>query len=310
MPEKSLRVVFMGTPDFAASALRALINSGHDVVAVYSQPPRPKGRGQTLQKSAVHTLAEQNNIPVFTPRNFRDEKDRQDFAALRADVAVVAAYGLILPQAILDAPLYGCLNIHGSLLPRWRGAAPIHRAILAGDDKTGITIMQMDAGLDTGPMISREEIAITPDMTTGALHDALSGMGARMIVAALDRLARDGTLPATAQPDDGVTYAEKISKDEARIDWSQSADQIHRMVRAFYPAPGAWCMAGDKRVKILSVGPSSGSGDAGEIINTSGDIACGQGVLRLLSVQPEGKKPMDIVSALNGGYLITGERLT
>lgn len=300
----------MGTPDFAASALRALINSSHDVVAVYSQPPRPKGRGQTLQKSAVHTLAEQNNIPVFTPRNFRDEKDRQDFVALRADVAVVAAYGLILPQAILDAPRYGCLNIHGSLLPRWRGAAPIHRAILAGDDKTGITIMQMDAGLDTGPMISREEIAITPDMTTGALHDALSGMGARMVVAALDRLARDGSLPASAQPDDGVTYAEKISKDEARIDWSQSADQIHRIVRAFYPAPGAWCMAGDKRLKILGVGPSSGSGDAGGIINASGDIACGQGVLRLLSVQPEGKKPMDITSALNGGYLITGERLT
>lgn len=310
MTGKGLRVVFMGTPDFAAQALQALIDSDHEVVAVYSQPPRPKGRGQQVQQSPVHDLAKKNSIPVFTPTNFRDEADRAQFASLNADVAVVAAYGLILPQAVLDAPKYGCLNIHGSLLPRWRGAAPIHRAILAGDDKTGITIMQMEAGLDTGPMISKGDVVITSDMTTGVLHDTLADMGARMIVETLDDLARDGSLQTTVQPEDGVTYAEKISKDEAKIDWSQSADFIDRMVRAFNPFPGAWCMVGDKRLKIISVGILSGRGDAGAVINADGDVACGEGAVRLISVQPEGKKAMDAAAAFNGGYLKVGERLS
>lgn len=310
MTGKGLRVVFMGTPDFAAGALQALIDSSHDIIAVYSQPPRPKGRGQQVQTSPVQELAEKNNISVFTPKNFRDEADRAQFESLNADVAVVAAYGLILPQAILDAPKYGCLNIHGSLLPRWRGAAPIHRAILAGDDKTGITVMRMEAGLDTGPMISMQDVTITPDMTTGALHDALADMGARMIVTTLNDLARDGGLSATPQPENGVTYAEKISKDEAKIDWSKSAAEIDRMVRAFNPFPGAWCMIGDKRLKILSVTLAVGSGRAGEIINAHGDVACGDGAVRLVSVQPEGKNPMDAAAAFNGGYLKVGECLS
>lgn len=310
MTGKGLRVIFMGTPEFAAQALQALIESDHAVVAVYSQPPRPKGRGQQVQQSPVHDLAARNGIPVYTPKNFKDEADRAQFSALNADVAVVAAYGLILPQAVLDAPKYGCLNIHGSLLPRWRGAAPIHRAILAGDAQTGITIMQMEAGLDTGPMISKSDIAITPDMTTGVLHDTLAGMGACMIVEVLDDLAQNGSVSAMPQPDEGVTYAEKISKDEAKIDWSQNAASIDRMVRAFNPFPGAWCMAGDKRMKILSVALSDRRGDAGAIINAEGDVACGEGAVRLVSVQPEGKKAMDAAAAFNGGYLKIGERLT
>lgn len=306
-----LRVIFMGTPDFAGSALQALIDSRHEVIAVYSQPPRPKGRGQQVQKSPVHMLAERHGIPVFTPKNFKDEKDRTDFAALNADVAVVAAYGLILPQAILDAPKFGCLNIHASLLPRWRGAAPIHRAIEAGDEKTGVTIMQMEAGLDTGPMVAIEEVSIAADATTGSLHDALAYAGSRMIVDVLDRLKHDGRLESVVQPESGVLYAEKISKDEARIDWSKDAKISARMIRAFYPFPGAWCLLPDgSRLKILAAVLSDGSGPAGTIMNEAGDVACGSGTIRLVTVQPEGKKPMDAAAAFNGGYLKTGMRLS
>lgn len=306
-----LRVIFMGTPDFAAQALQALIASNHDVVAVYSQPPRPKGRGQQIQKSPVHELAERHNIPVCTPKNFKEEKDRATFAAWQADIAVVAAYGLILPQAILDAPQYGCLNIHGSLLPRWRGAAPIHRAILAGDEKTGITIMQMEAGLDTGPMILMEETPIGTQVDTGALHDTLAAMGADMIVRVLNDLRMTSAVPSAPQPDEGVTYAEKVSKDEAKIDWTQSAQAVDRMIRAFHPFPGAWCLMPDgARLKIGAATLSNGEGSAGAVLNAQGDVACGSGAIRLVSVQPEGKKPMDTASAFNGGYLISGALLS
>lgn len=306
-----LRVIFMGTPDFAAKALQALIDSRHDVIAVYSQPPRPRGRGQQVQKSPVHMLAEQHGIAVFTPKNFKEEKDRAEFAALDADVAVVAAYGLILPQVILDAPGYGCLNIHASLLPRWRGAAPIHRAIEAGDEKTGITIMQMEAGLDTGPMIAVKEVGIESCATTGSLHDILASAGSRMIVDVLDRLKNNGHVETVAQPEEGVVYAEKISKEEAHIDWSKDARAIDRLVRAFNPFPGAWCLLPDgSRLKILCAALSDGSGSEGSILNDLGDVACGEKSLRLVTVQPEGKKPMDAAAAFNGGYLSEGMRLS
>ncbi len=312
MSARGLRVVFMGTPDFAASALQSLIDSAHTIVAVYSQPPRPKGRGQQVQKSPVHLLAEANGLPVFTPKNFKEEQERQNFSAHNADVAVVAAYGLILPLTILDAPVHGCLNIHASLLPRWRGAAPIHRAILAGDDKTGITIMQMEAGLDTGPMIAVEETAINSDTTTGMLHDTLSVMGANMIVKILDRLASEGKLNATVQPPDGVIYADKISKEEAHVDWTRPAIDIDRQIRAFHPVPGAWCQtAQGQRLKILSAQRADNiSAPAGTIITAQGDVACGEGGLRLHQVQPEGKKPMNSADAFNGGYIAPDERLT
>lgn len=312
MSGRGLRIVFMGTPDFAASALQKLVDSSHTIVAVYSQPPRPKGRGQQVQKSPVHMLAEKNGLPVFTPKNFKEEQDLHDFTAHEPDVAVVAAYGLILPQAILDTPRYGCLNIHASLLPRWRGAAPIHRAILAGDEKTGVTIMQMEAGLDTGPMIAVEEAVITPQTSTGVLHDTLSAVGADMILKVLDQLSRNGTVTATLQPDDGVIYADKISKEEARIDWHQSAAQLDRQVRAFAPVPGAWCQTENgQRLKILSAHLiERSSSSVGKILNAQGDVACGEGVLRLVCVQPEGKKPMDIADAFNGGYIIVGDHLT
>lgn len=220
------RTIFMGTPGFAAVALKAIIDAGHEVVAVYSQPPRPKGRGMDVQKSPVHILAEESGIDVRTPVSVKTPEAIADFQALQADVAVVAAYGLILPRAILDAPRHGCLNIHASLLPRWRGAAPIQRAIMAGDAETGVTIMQMEEGLDTGSMLLRETLPIAAETNAGALHDALAELGARMIVDALDRLP-DG-LSATPQPADGVTYAAKITKDEARIDWRRSALEIDR----------------------------------------------------------------------------------
>ena len=235
-PTKKLRLAFMGTPDFAAIALRALIDAGHDIVCAYTQPPKPSGRGHKLTKSSVQQLAEEHNIAVITPRSLRDTSEQEKFSALQLDVAVVAAYGLILPQAILDAPRHGCINIHGSLLPRWRGAAPIHRALLAGDNETGISIMQMDAGLDTGDVLSMQSVPITNASTTTQLHDELAVLGGRMIVDALNKI--DHWQPQK-QPDNGVTYAQKITKDENRINWTQPADMIDRQVRALNPWPGA-----------------------------------------------------------------------
>ncbi len=302
-----LRVVFMGTPDFAAAALNTLLQSNHEVVCVYSQPPRPAGRGHKEQKTPVHQLAENNAVPVRTPRTLRDTDEQAAFAALNADVAVVAAYGLILPRPVLDAPRLGCINIHASLLPRWRGAAPIQRAIMAGDAESGITIMRMEEGLDTGPMLLRESIALDADTTGGSLHDALAILGARMIIPALDGLAA-GTLADTAQPDNGVTYAAKLSRDDGKLDWSLSASELERRIRALFPAPGAWFDYNGERFKVLAarVEPSSTATTPGQIIDQNLGIACGDGVLRITRLQRAGKGPMEAQAFLRGFSFPTG----
>ena len=297
----SLRLVFMGTPDFAATALQALLSSSHEVVCVYSQPPRPAGRGHKEQKSPVHRLAEQHSIPVRTPRTLRDAQEQADFAALGADITVVAAYGLILPRPVLEAPRLGCINIHASLLPRWRGAAPIQRAIMAGDDKSGITIMRMEEGLDTGPMLLREEIPLDARTTGGSLHDALAALGGRLILPALDGLAA-GSLADVVQPEDGVTYAAKLTRDEARLDWNRSADELERQIRAFAPAPGAWFDYQNERFKVLeaAVEPLSTAFAPGRIVDEHLGIACSDGVLRITRLQRAGKGPMDADAFLRG----------
>lgn len=301
-----LRVVFMGTPDFAATALAAILTAGHHVVAVYSQPPRPAGRGQELRKSPVQLLAEQHDLPVRTPISLKAPEVQADFATLDADVAVVAAYGLLLPQAVLDAPRLGCLNIHASLLPRWRGAAPIQRAILAGDAASGVTIMQMDAGLDTGGMLMRKALALDAKTTAGELHDALAALGAQLIVETLALLP----LTATPQPSDGVTYAAKISPAEAQIDWSQAAVQLERQIRAFAPVPGAWCLAPDgARLKLLAADVVPQSGMPGTAVDDALTIACGKDALRLTLLQKAGKKPMAAADFLRGQKLPAGSRL-
>lgn len=290
-----MRVVFMGTPEFSVPVLAALA-AHHQVVAVYSQPPRPAGRGKKDRPTPVHMRALELGLPVRTPRNFRAEEDRAAFAALGADVAVVVAYGLILPQALLDAPRHGCLNIHASLLPRWRGAAPIHRAIMAGDTETGLCIMQMEAGLDTGPVLLRATTPIGATETTGALHDRLSEMGARLILEALDRL---DTLSPEPQPEAGVTYAAKIDKAEARIDWTRPAADLVRQVNGLSPFPGAWCLAGEERLKLLRAAPASGSGTPGQVLDGF-TVACGSGALEVLEAQREGKRPMPATEVLKG----------
>lgn len=289
-----MRVIFMGTPDFSVPVLDALTQQ-HEVVAVYSQPPRPAGRGKKDRASPVQTRAEALGLPVRHPTSLRNEQAAAEFAALNADIAVVVAYGLILPQNILDAPRHGCLNIHASLLPRWRGAAPIHRAILAGDTATGICIMQMEAGLDTGPVLLRQETPINPQETTADLHDRLSAMGAALIVQALDQLP----LTPAPQPDQGVTYATKIDKSEARIDWSQPAQQVDRQIRGLSPFPGAWCDIGGERVKLLRSRLATGNGTPGQVL-TGFTIACGTGAVEILQAQREGKRPADTAEILRG----------
>jgi methionyl-tRNA formyltransferase len=305
-----LRIIFMGTPDFAALALSALHAAGHAIVAVYSQPPRPAGRGHALKKSPVQERAEALGLPVLTPTSLKTPDAQADFAAHGADVAVVAAYGLILPRPILEAPRLGCLNIHASLLPRWRGAAPIQRAILAGDAETGIAIMQMDAGLDTGAVLLEKRIPIAPGDTAGSLHDTLSALGAEAIVAALPGRAA-GTLTPRPQPAEGVTYAAKISPEEARLDWSRDAAFLARAVRAFNPVPGAWTtLPNGERLKILEAIPlADGAGEPGAI-DPDFTIACGEGALRPLTVQRQGKRPMPVAEMLRGLTLKPGERLT
>lgn len=290
-----MRVIFMGTPDFSVPVLDALARE-HEVVAVYSQPPRPAGRGKKDRPTPVHARALELGLEVRTPLNFKDAADREALAALNADVAVVVAYGLILPQAVLDAPAKGCLNIHASLLPRWRGAAPIHRAIMAGDAETGICIMQMDAGLDTGAVLLREATPIGATETTGELHDRLSEMGARLIVDALASLDRLTPVP---QPDEGVTYAHKIDKAEARIDWAKPAPELIRQINGLSPFPGAWSMAGAERIKLLRAEPADGSGTAGARLDGF-TIACGSGALRVVLAQREGKRPMPADEVLKG----------
>lgn len=282
-----MKIVFMGTPDFSVPALRALA-ARHEVVCVYTQPPRPAGRGKQDRPTAVHQAALDLGLPVRHPVSLRDAQAQADFTALGADVAVVVAYGLILPQPTLDAPRFGCLNIHASLLPRWRGAAPIHRAIMAGDAETGVCIMQMEAGLDTGPVLLREARPIGADDTTADLHDRLADLGARMIVTALDRLT---DLTPEEQPEVGVTYAAKIDKSEARVDWTRPATEVDRQIRGLSPFPGAWCEVEGERVKLLRSRLADGAGQPGQVLNGL-TIACGTGAVEITLAQREGKRPM------------------
>ena len=295
--------VFMGTPDFAATILGALIAAGHRVQAVYSQPPRPAGRGHKLQPSPVQALAEQHGILVRCPTSLRDPGVQAEFAVLGADVGVVAAYGLILPKAILDAPRHGCLNVHASLLPRWRGAAPIQRAILEGDRETGVTIMQMDEGLDTGAMLLHEAVTIGPEATAGTLTKALAVLGGRLIVAALDRL---GELQPQPQPDAGVTYAKKLSRDEARLDWRRHAAQLERQVRAFDPWPGAFFLFGEERIRVLAAEVAASGGVPGTVLDECLTIACREGGLRPTRLQRAGRGAMDTADLLRGFVIRPG----
>jgi methionyl-tRNA formyltransferase len=302
-----MRVVFMGTPEFAAHLLTEIVSQGHEVAAVYTQPPRPAGRGMAEKKSAVQLLAESLGFSVRTPKSLKSAEAQAEFAALDADVAVVAAYGLLLPQPILDAPQYGCLNLHGSLLPRWRGAAPIQRAIMAGDVESGVMVMKMEAGLDTGPVALTAKIPIDPQMTAGELHDRLAELGAPLMARALDLLAK-GELHFTPQSEAGACYAQKIEKGEARIDWRRPAQDLHNLVRGLSPFPGAFFEAdlghGMERVKVLRARVETGAGTPGAALDDDGLIACGAGALRLLRVQRAGKGEMDF------GEFARGRRLT
>jgi len=303
-----LKIVFMGTPDFAAAALDALVEAGHEIVCVYTQPPRPAGRGKQPRPGPVQHRASDLGLAVRTPVSLKDEAAQSDFAALGADVAVVAAYGLILPAPVLAAPRFGCLNIHASLLPRWRGAAPIQRAIMAGDRETGITIMRMDEGLDTGPMVLRRAIAIG-DNDAGILHDRLAALGAELIVEALDRLA-DDALTETAQPTDGATYAKKLTRDDEAIDWSRPAGEIALQVRALSPRPGAHFSFGGERWKVLAAEPVEGDRAAsGMVLDDALTVACGDGRLKLTRIQRPGRKPMPTTDALRGHPVASGTRL-
>lgn len=309
----SLRIVFMGTPDFAVPILTALIGQGHEIVAVYSRPPRPAGRrGLELTPSPVQRNAEQFGIEVRTPTSLKSEEEQQAFRDLNADVAIVVAYGLILPRAILDGTRLGCYNGHASLLPRWRGAAPIQRAIMAGDLETGIMIMKMDEGLDTGPVAMVEKVKITADMTAGELHDQLSAAGADLMVRAMAALERD-SLTLTPQAEDGVTYASKITKAETRIDWSEPAIDVHNRIRGLAPFPGTWCemeIGGSlERIKLLRSVLATGVGDAGTVLDDSLRIACGEGAVRLRSLQRAGGKVMDSIEFQRGAKIAQGTRL-
>ena len=291
-----MRIIFLGTPDFAVPTLRALHAASHEVVAVYTQPPRPAGRGKKLQPSAVQRAAEELGIDVRTPKSLKSPEEQAAFAALDADVAVVAAYGLILPQPILDAPQHGCLNVHASILPRWRGAAPIHRAIMAGDPVTGVTIMQMEAGLDTGPMLATVRTPIE-GKTTGELTGELAELGAQLMVGALRELSNHRPIP---QDDAEATYAPKIDKAEARIDWSRPADEVVRHIHALSPFPGAWCELAGERIKLLRAETVEGAGQHGEVIDDRLAIACGSGAIRPLRLQRAGKPAMDLADFLRG----------
>lgn len=309
----SLRIIFMGTPDFSVPTLSEIIGHGHEVVAVYSQPPRPAGRGMELRKSPVHQCAEQFSIPVFTPASLKGEAEQKEFASFNADVAVVVAYGLLLPQAILDAPRLGCYNGHASLLPRWRGAAPIQRAIMAGDEKSGIMVMKMEIGLDTGPIGLAEEVAITPEMNASELHDILSRTGGDLMVRALTAIEQD-SLNLSEQSGEGITYAKKIEKSETRINWAQPVQNVHNHIRGLSPFPGAWCEMelGNKntRVKILRAKIVDGSGAPGEALDDALTICCEGGALRLEQVQKAGKQAGSAEEFLRGNPVSKGTVLT
>lgn len=304
-----MRIIFAGTPPFAAAALNALADAGHDIVLVLTQPDRPAGRGMKLMPSAVKQAALARGLPVSQPPSLKSPEAQTELRAVDADVMVVAAYGLILPQAVLDLPRFGCLNIHASLLPRWRGAAPIQRAILAGDTETGITIMQMDAGLDTGAMLSKTVVPIRDDDTAASLHDVLAAAGAKAIVAALANYA---TLVPAAQDDAQATYAAKLSKDEAQLDWGQPADALARAVRAYNPVPGAWTLLDGAPLKVWTAAVASGAGDPGTVLRTDAEglvVACGGGALALREIQPAGSKRMTAAAFLAGRPVLPGGRL-
>jgi methionyl-tRNA formyltransferase len=305
-----MRVVFMGTPDFAVRALRAIVESPHEVIAVYTQPPRPAGRGKAPRKSAIQATSEAAGIPVFAPKSLKDPAAQAEFSALGADICVVAAYGLILPKAVLEAPKFGCINIHGSLLPRWRGAAPIQRAILSGDETSGVTIMQMDEGLDTGPILVAEEIALGAAPTCAELHDRLAVLGARLVVYALNGIG-SGVLHAAPQPEEGATYAKKLTRDEGRLDWREAAVVLERRVRAFDPWPGAWFTHQGTRIKVLEARPVAEvvGAEPGEVLDARLTVACGDSSLRILRLQREGKAPQDAGAFLRGFPLAEGTRL-
>jgi methionyl-tRNA formyltransferase len=302
-----VRLAFLGTPDFAAKTLEALVAAGHEVAAVYSQPARPAGRGNKLQQSAVEQWARAHGLEVRTPVSLKDPQALADFAALKLDVAVVAAYGLILPKAYLAAPTFSCLNVHGSLLPRWRGAAPIQRAIMAGDQESGVTIMRMEAGLDTGPMLKRDKIPIPDAMTGGQLHDALAAMGARLMVETLADLAK-GPIQEEIQPAEGVTYAAKLTNADQRIDWTESARLCLDRIRAMAPRPGTFAVFGEERWKILSAAPGPATKAApGFIIDDQLTVAAGDGrSLRLTMVQRPGGKPLPTADFLRGAPVSAG----
>jgi len=297
----------MGTPAFAVPALAALIDAGHEILAVYTQPPRPAGRGKALRPGPVQVQAEAAGIVVRCPRTLKDAEAQAAFAALDADAAVVVAYGLILPTPVLEAPRHGCLNVHASLLPRWRGAAPIQRAILAGDSETGVTIMRLDEGLDTGPMLLSRSLSIG-DYDAGALHDRLAALGGEAIVTALAAIA-DGSAVETVQTEDGVTYAAKLTPEDEPLDWSKPADALSRQIRALAPRPGAHFRLDGERWKALAAEPAEGSGAPGEVLDDRLTVACGEGALRLLRVQRPGKKAMAAGDALRGRPIAAGTRL-
>jgi methionyl-tRNA formyltransferase len=301
-----MRLIFMGTPDFAVPTLIEIVGRGHDVAAVYTRAPKPAGRGMDLQPTPVEREARRFGIPVLTPKTLRSDDVIAEFRAHGADAAVVVAYGLILPKPILEAVPLGCFNLHASLLPRWRGAAPINRAIMAGDAESGVCVMKMAEGLDTGPVALREAIPIAPDMTAGELHDALASLGARMMLVALDPLER-GTLQLTPQPEDGVTYAAKIDKSETRIDWSKPWKAVHDHCRGLSPFPGAWFeLPGAGRIKVLRTTKGEGSGASGAVLDDRLTIACREGAVRLLDVQRAGKQPMKAEDFLRGTPVAPG----
>jgi methionyl-tRNA formyltransferase len=303
-----LKVVFMGTPDFAVPALEALIHSKHQVLAVFSQPPRPKGRGYQVQPSPVHKVASEHGIEVHTPKSLKkDESAQADLALLEPDVIVVAAYGLILPKRVLELPRFGCLNIHASLLPRWRGASPIQHSIWKGDETSGVTIMKMEEGLDTGPMILKKEVPIREKTTSQSLHDELAGLGAVTLLNVLDTISSTGKISSEEQDNNMASYAPLLTKEDGRVDWSLNAKEIDRQIRALNPWPGVWSLYdGEKRIKIIEAELVSESytQPPGTLIDHIGHIACGEDTaLRLITIQPENSKKMDFISAMNGGHI-------
>jgi methionyl-tRNA formyltransferase len=300
-----MRIVFFGTPAFAVPTLSEIVGQGHEVAAVYTQPPRAAGRGMAERKSPVHEIAERLAIPVHTPASLRTAEEADRFASLAPDAGVVVAYGQILPKAFLDTPPSGCLNLHGSLLPRWRGAAPVQRAIMAGDAETGVMVMRMEAGLDTGPVAMSERVAIGPDVTSGELADHLATLGADLMVRALAALSR-GVLTFTSQASDRVSYAKKIDKAETRIDWSRPAAEVHNHIRGLSPDPGAWFELDGDRVKVLRSTLASGTGAPGTVLDASLTIACGDGAVRLVNLQRAGKGAMAAAEFLRGNSVPAG----